>query len=286
MRFKKVHYLRVSKSFQFQRIINAEILTKMAKDLGAMSRKDRTFESSNWWSLGESGRLKVVTSHDRPLFDRAFHFLWDAIKSRNDFSIDFKVDVWQPFYHQETKKERCAIERTKKYKDCPVGCLSDPIGASYKGNASVTSVRIGGVRLGSSENVTVQIGYVCQRWDMNYPTRTGQNDALPAENDRDHNFCRNPDNDPNGPWCYAFSKSWGKVKLLRVTRNAESLFRHTVIFHSVLEFNQIIKCVQCKHQRKCLKCKQVIPPLNYKQHYLGETIKCNQISGLCRLIFQ
>ena len=59
--------------------------------------------------------------------------------------------------------------------------------------------------------MTVQIGYVCQRWDMNYPTRTGQNDALPVENDRDHNFCRNPDNDPNGPWCYAFSKSWGKV---------------------------------------------------------------------------
>ena len=88
----------------------------------------------------------MITSHDRPLFDRAFHFSGDAIKSRNDFSIDFKVDVWQPFYHQETKKERCAIERTKKYKDCPVGCLSDPIGASYKGNASVTSVRIKGVR--------------------------------------------------------------------------------------------------------------------------------------------
>ena len=42
MRFKKVHYLRVSKNFQFQRIINAEILTKMAKDLGAMSRKDQS----------------------------------------------------------------------------------------------------------------------------------------------------------------------------------------------------------------------------------------------------
>jgi len=105
-----------------------------------------------------------------------------------------KVDVWQPFYHQETKKERCAIERTKKYNDCPVGCLSDPIGASYQGKASVTS-----------------IGYVCQRWDMNYPTRTGPNDVLPPENDRDHNFCRNPDNDPSGPWCYAVSKSWGKA---------------------------------------------------------------------------
>ena len=46
---------------------------------------------------------------------------------------------------------------------------------------------------------------------MNYPTRIGSNDVLPPENDRDHNFCRNPDNDPNGPWCYAFSKSWGKA---------------------------------------------------------------------------
>ena len=81
-------------------------------------------------------------SHDRPLHNMAVRFAREF--SSNHFSIDSKVDVWQPFYHQETKKERCAIERTKKYNDCPVGCLSDPIGASYKGTASVTSVRIGG----------------------------------------------------------------------------------------------------------------------------------------------
>ena len=153
--------------------------------------------------------------------------------------------------------------------------------------------------------MTVQIGYVCQRWDMNYPTRTGQNDALPQINDRDHNFCRNPDNDPNGPWCYAFSKSWGKVKLLYVSRITASriplshrlrhrlrnitskidIFRHIVIFHSVL-VNQITKSVRCKRPRKCLKCKLAILLLNCKLHFLVKIIKCNQMSDLCQLIFR
>ena len=39
--------MRVFKSFPSQLIINAEILTKMAKDLGAMLRKDRSIVISN-----------------------------------------------------------------------------------------------------------------------------------------------------------------------------------------------------------------------------------------------
>ena len=57
MRFKRVHFSRVSKSFQFQLIINAEIRTKMAKDLGAMSRNDRSLGISCWSGPDESRRF-------------------------------------------------------------------------------------------------------------------------------------------------------------------------------------------------------------------------------------
>ena len=45
---------------------------------------------------------------------------------------------------------------------------------------------------------TTQSGRLCQRWDVDYPNRV----KTYIKNDRDHNYCRNPDNDASGPWCY------------------------------------------------------------------------------------
>ncbi|XP_025998839.1 plasminogen-like isoform X5 [Astatotilapia calliptera] len=45
-------------------------------------------------------------------------------------------------------------------------------------------------------------GKICQRWDSSYPHRPN---FMPQSNplaDLDSNFCRNPDGDSNGPWCY------------------------------------------------------------------------------------
>jgi len=45
-------------------------------------------------------------------------------------------------------------------------------------------------------------GIECQRWDSSYPHQTKYR-PTPSDN----NYCANPDNDSNGPWCYTTDKN-------------------------------------------------------------------------------
>ena len=67
------------------------------------------------------------------------------------------------------------------------GC-SSVLQADYRGNI----------------NKTVE-GVVCQAWDSQSPqrhTRTPANYPDKGLEGEGNNYCRNPDNEPNGGWCY------------------------------------------------------------------------------------
>ena len=53
-------------------------------------------------------------------------------------------------------------------------------------------------------------GLNCQNWTSQLPnkhTRTPENPEFAGKGLGDHNNCRNPDNEPNGIWCYTTDKS-------------------------------------------------------------------------------
>ncbi|KAL7388719.1 hypothetical protein ABVT39_019576 [Epinephelus coioides] len=59
------------------------------------------------------------------------------------------------------------------------------IGTDYRGTKSKTKT-----------------GKICQRWEANYPHRPNMKPDSYPRADLESNFCRNPDSDSGGPWCY------------------------------------------------------------------------------------
>ena len=67
-----------------------------------------------------------------------------------------------------------------------IECYSDSLGQDYRGFVNVTNT-----------------GLTCQRWTRQSPhehIRTAE--GYPGMGLGDHNYCRNPDAEPDGPWCY------------------------------------------------------------------------------------
>ncbi|XP_077317600.1 prothrombin [Lithobates pipiens] len=68
---------------------------------------------------------------------------------------------------------------------CLQGDCASGLGQNYRGSLSVT-----------------RSGTECQYWASNFPHKTKINPNTHSENNLTENFCRNPDDNPLGPWCY------------------------------------------------------------------------------------
>ncbi|KAM9435218.1 plasminogen [Clarias gariepinus] len=89
----------------------------------------------------------------------------------------------------QTAKDPIVSEAT----DCKIGN-----GADYRGPVSKTAA-----------------GVTCQAWSATTPHSTTFKPSSHPNKGLDSNNCRNPDNDPNGPWCYTTdpSKKWDHCQI-------------------------------------------------------------------------
>ena len=55
-------------------------------------------------------------------------------------------------------------------------------------------------------NVTVD-GYECQRWDSQSPHKHSRTVGNYPNSGLEENYCRNPDGEPRGAWCYTTDPS-------------------------------------------------------------------------------
>ncbi|XP_027980116.1 hepatocyte growth factor-like protein [Eumetopias jubatus] len=109
-----------------------------------------------------------------PLVDcRAFHY--------NVSSHGCQLLPWTQYspYTQLKRSGRCDLFQKKDYVQT---CIMDN-GVKYRGTVAIT---MGGLP--------------CQHWSHRFPNDHKYTPTL--RNGLEENFCRNPDRDPGGPWCY------------------------------------------------------------------------------------
>ncbi|XP_042785323.1 hepatocyte growth factor-like protein isoform X4 [Panthera leo] len=109
-----------------------------------------------------------------PLLDcRAFHY--------NVSSHGCQLLPWTQYspYTQLQRSGRCDLFQKKDYVRT---CVMDN-GVKYRGTVAITTG-----------------GLPCQRWNHRFPNDHKYTPTL--RNGLEENFCRNPDGDPGGPWCY------------------------------------------------------------------------------------
>lgn len=74
---------------------------------------------------------------------------------------------------------------------------------------------------------TTVSGEICQKWSSQYPHEHDRKpENFPYSGLGDHNYCRNPDNEPNGAWCYTVNvnQRWDICGVQRCTSNDRYCF--------------------------------------------------------------
>ncbi|XP_072017679.1 uncharacterized protein [Amphiura filiformis] len=138
-------------------------------------------------------------------------------------------------------------------------CYSDPIGRDYRG----------------SVNQTID-GMECQSWTAQYPhehTNTPEN--LPDTGLGEHNYCRNPDEAGNWPWCYTKypETRWAYCRIC-VCDTARECYSDPLGRDYRGSVNQTIQGKECQSWTAQYPHEHTRTPANYPDTGLGEHNYC------------
>ncbi|CAH1799471.1 unnamed protein product [Owenia fusiformis] len=138
----------------------------------SVTRSGKTCQRWNRQSPHEHSRNDTSTFPD------------DNLKDANNYcrNPDNEPEgLWCYTTDSNTRWEYCNVQQCE--------CKTATLGKAYQGKISST-----------------RSGKTCQRWDSQSPHGHGNNNdpsKFPDDNLKDaNNYCRNPDNEPEGPWCY------------------------------------------------------------------------------------
>jgi integrin beta 3 len=154
--------------------------TKMGKEYTGKAAVTKTGKTCQSWTS------QTPHSHDRTTAN-GFVFPDGSDAAAKNFCRNpdnWAEGVWCYTTDPESRWELCSVPF------CKTGCTSTQMGKEYTGTVAVTKT-----------------GKTCQRWDSQSPhqhTRTTAN-GHPFPDGSDEaamNFCRNPDDWPEGVWCY------------------------------------------------------------------------------------
>jgi len=161
-----------------------------------------------------SGMVIPTQSSGRELFVR---FSSDQSNTASGFHLQFKMERPLPDCPMNQVWNDCGTQCPKICGEpepwgctygCEVGCQC-PDGQWKRADGSCVlqcdCLENGDIGTGYSGTVSETTGGIsCMRWDGSYPHTPKR---IPQDGGR-HNYCRNPDNDSKGPWCY--TSSWSK----------------------------------------------------------------------------
>merc|ERR1712050_514521 len=119
---------------------------------------------------------------------------------RNAHSCENKNSLESNFCRSLDGKVPKCLVKGGKLKPCAVPlCVAtrkNQLGLNYKGRMNK-----GRFLVNANDPTSKVEQFTCMRWDGKKKNPDIEIKATP-KGKKNHNFCRNPDNDRNGPWCY------------------------------------------------------------------------------------
>ncbi|XP_072046805.1 plasminogen-like [Amphiura filiformis] len=170
------------------------------------------------------------------------------------------VDDPSPFtmQHNWNKAELDQYLNRREY--CASECYYDVIGRDYLGTVHQT-----------------KDGVKCQSWAALYPHNHNKTpEKYPYDGLGEHNYCRNPDEEPNGPWCYTTDPEtrWEYCPVSNCSKHASDCYYDVIGRDYRGTVNQTIDSVECQSWTAQYPHKHNKTPERYPYDGLGEHNYC------------